>query len=289
MLTGKAVVVTGAGGGLGRAYAVDAARHGASVVVNDIDMGLAEETVAAIRSFGGTAIPHGGSVAEWTGAEAIIATCVDTFGKIDGLVNNAGIGYPTPAGEETEQRLHEVVGVNVLGPLHCGRHAIRHMRERRSGSIVNIISRAYMGVAEDATYSATKGATTSLTYAWALGLAPFGIRANCVAPHATTPGHLAHAADVRQRNATPSWQSGRPPAPAPEKGAPIVTFLLSDQSSYVNGQAIFMNGHDLSIMRHPKMSDTSLRQEDWSAEQIAAAFDRQLRADLDSNGIPFAK
>jgi NAD(P)-dependent dehydrogenase (short-subunit alcohol dehydrogenase family) len=278
MLAGKAVVITGAGRGLGRAFAVDAARHGASVVVNDINVDSAEETVSAIRSFGGTAVTDGGSVCDWVQAEALVATCVERFGRIDGLVNNAAIAHMSPPLEETEKQVRDLIEVNVMGTIYCGRHAIRHMRERKSGAIVNLTSRAILGTTGASTYAASKGAIASLTAAWSLELAALGIHVNCVAPHAQTPmEELRHLAikDPAQR----------PIGPDPATVAPLVTYLLSERASFVSGQIIFMNGRELSIIRHPKMSATSLTREDWSAEKVAESFDGRLGDDLDSVGL----
>src|SRR4051794_15246339 len=115
MLEGKSVVVTGAGRGLGAAYAVACARHGASVVVNDIDGDVAEETTAAITSAGGTAVTEQGDVRSADDAERMVERCVGEFGRIDGLVNNAGIYRMGIVGEQDEQELRLLVETNVIG------------------------------------------------------------------------------------------------------------------------------------------------------------------------------
>jgi NAD(P)-dependent dehydrogenase (short-subunit alcohol dehydrogenase family) len=276
MLAGRAIVITGAGRGLGRAFAVDAARHGAAVVANDIDLDLAEETAAAIRSFGGAAVADGGSVCDWNAAHALVARCVDLHGKVDGLVNNAAILHQAPPWEEQEQPIRDLIDVNVVGTLFCGHHAITYMREQRSGSIVNITSRAILGITGSSTYAASKGAVASLTASWSLELAQFGIHVNCVAPHART------------RMLGLDEHPGRPAAPEPEAIAPVVTFLLSDRASDVSGQTVFMNGRNLSIIRQPKMSAISCERADWSAEAVAASFDDRLRADLETIGLSYS-
>jgi NAD(P)-dependent dehydrogenase (short-subunit alcohol dehydrogenase family) len=279
MLTGKAVVVTGAGRGLGRAFAIDAARHGASVVVNDVHVDSAEETVSMIASFRGTAVGVGGSVCDWVQAEALIAQCVERFGKIDGLVNNAAIAYMCPPSEDTEKQVRDLIDVNVMGTIFCGHHAIRYMRERKSGAIVNLTSRAILGITGASTYAASKGAIASLTAAWSLELATWGIHVNCVAPHAQTPME-------ERRHLAIKDPALRPIGPDPATVAPLVTFLLSDRAASVSGQVVFMNGRELSLIRQPKMSAASLTREVWSAETVAESFDNQIGLDLDTIGIP---
>src|SRR5438094_616783 len=124
-LDGKAVVITGAGRGLGRAYALHAARSGAAVVVNDIDSEPAEEVAAAIVGEGGRAVPSVGSVADPGQAAAAVEACVAGFGKIDGLVNNAAIGHHTPPWEDDPVHIRAVLETNALGPMYCGTAAIK--------------------------------------------------------------------------------------------------------------------------------------------------------------------
>ncbi len=127
VLHGKAVVITGAGRGLGRVYALLAAREGARVVVNDIDADAAAEAVQAIRTEGGEAMADGHDIATWEGAGALVGACVERFGRIDGLVNNAGLYYLSRPQDERPERMRQIVEVNVLGPAFCGTHALRHM------------------------------------------------------------------------------------------------------------------------------------------------------------------
>ena len=146
LLDGKAVIVTGAGRGLGRAFALDAAAEGASVVVNDIDTEAAEKVAAEIAGDGGRAVSCAGSVANWDQADDLVQTCLKEYGALDGLVNNAGVLALRPAWDETEDSIRRVVEVNLLGALFVGTHAVRAMVDQGSGSIVNITSSAQLGL-----------------------------------------------------------------------------------------------------------------------------------------------
>src|SRR5664279_3840093 len=137
LLNDRCVIVTGAGRGLGRAYAVDLAVAGAAVVVNDVDAEAAEEVVRELQSTGGDAVGDFHSVSDWETSGEIIQTALSTFGRLDGLVNNAGIFYVTDPQDEDPLMAAEMVQINLLGTLYCGQHAIRHMAGHGGGSIVN--------------------------------------------------------------------------------------------------------------------------------------------------------
>jgi NAD(P)-dependent dehydrogenase (short-subunit alcohol dehydrogenase family) len=140
MLRGKSVVVTGAGRGLGAAYALACARQGASLVVNDIDGDAAQETTEAISSMGGAAVAEQGNVASAADADRIVERCVREYGRIDGLVNNAGVFRMGVLGDQDEQELRLLVETNVVGTYLCGSTAARRMKAQGSGAIVNITS-----------------------------------------------------------------------------------------------------------------------------------------------------
>jgi NAD(P)-dependent dehydrogenase (short-subunit alcohol dehydrogenase family) len=268
-LEGKAVVVTGAGRGLGRASALHAAACGAAVVVNDIDGQPAEEVVSLIDAAGGRAVTSVGSVADPGQAHAAVLRCLAEFGRIDGLVNNAGVRYQAPVWEDTPERMRELIEVNVLGSLYCGAAAARAMREQGAGSIVNMASLAMVGQSGVATYSSSKGAVSSMTVAWAVELAEHGVRVNGVFPLAHTRMALA---DTR----TPA-----PPEHTPERIAPIVTYLLSDVSSAVTGQLIRFTADKMHIVRQTSAKEPVLANDGWDVHDIAEAFDNHLLAVLE--------
>jgi NAD(P)-dependent dehydrogenase (short-subunit alcohol dehydrogenase family) len=270
ILEGKAVVITGAGRGLGRAYALHAAACGAAVVVNDIDGQPADEVVSLIEDAGGRAVTSVGSVADPTQAHTAIQRCLDEFGRIDGLVNNAGLRYQAPVWEDTPERMRELIDVNVLGSLYCGSAAARAMRDQGSGSIVNMASLAMVGQPTAATYSSSKGAVCSMTVAWAWDLAEHGVRVNGLFP-------LAHTRMALTDTKTPA-----PPEQTPDRIAPIVTYLLSDLSAAVTGQLIRFTAKKIHIVRQISAKEPVLRNDGWDVDDIAEAFDNHLHAVLEN-------
>jgi NAD(P)-dependent dehydrogenase (short-subunit alcohol dehydrogenase family) len=256
VLAGKAVVVTGAGRGLGAAYAGAVAAAGARVVCADLDGSAAERTAGAI---GG--VPVTADVSDWDAAAALIDTCVDRFGAIDGLVNNAGVVTVAAAAEETEANLRRIIGVNLLGAAFCGTHALRHMTARDSGSIVNVTSGAALGVPRMGAYAASKGGVTALTYAWAAELAGTGVRVNAVSPNARTPLADTLAA------AFPDVPAG---TASPESNAAAVVYLLSDRASGVQGQVYVTGGETLARQSRPRSTEIG-RSGAWTPADVAAA------------------
>jgi len=275
LLDGKAVVITGAGRGLGEAYAMHAALAGASVVVNDNDGDLAERVAEHIRAYGARAVASTHTVADPSEAAKIVELCVDEFGRIDGLVNNAGLNYETLPWEDDPETIKEVVEVNVLGVIYVGIAAMRAMRSFGGGSIINISSGASFGQRKLATYSATKGAVASLSYSWALDLEAEGIRVNAVCP-------VAHTRMV--------WKSERslraiPADRTPGKVAPLVLFLLSDRAEGITGQVIRCNGRQLHIVGQPYFKQPILESDNWDTASVERAFTGVLQAHLEPYGL----
>jgi NAD(P)-dependent dehydrogenase (short-subunit alcohol dehydrogenase family) len=269
------VVITGAGRGLGAAYAAHAAAAGAGVVVNDIDGEQAEAVASRIVEQGGRAVVSVASVADPRQASGIVQRCVSEFGKIDGLVNNAALQYLSVPWNEDVEVARALIEVNVLGVLYCGIAAARVMGIQRAGSIVNISSGSSFGQRELGTYAASKGAVASLTYSWALDLAQLGVRVNGVCPLAWTrmvERHPAAQARVtRQRT--------------PDQVAPLITYLLSDRAEGITGQLIRFTGDQLHIVRQPAIKEPVLHRARWTADDIAAAFDDVLDGHLEPFGL----
>jgi NAD(P)-dependent dehydrogenase (short-subunit alcohol dehydrogenase family) len=265
------VAITGAGRGLGRAYALHAAAAGAAVVVNDVDGDLAELVTALIRADGGRAVASCQSVADADQAATVVERCVAEFGAIDGLVNNAAVSYHAPAWLADPGRMRALVEVNVLGPLYCGTAAARVMRDQGSGVIVNVGSGSMLGHPGATAYSASKGAVASMTFSWAVDLAPHGIRVNGVCPLAWTP---MMEADPR---------AGRLCGPelTPDRIAPLVTYLLSDLAAGITGQLVRFIGDKLHIVRQPAVKAPVLVRDRWEVEDIAAAFEHELAGALE--------
>jgi len=261
ILDGKAVIVTGAGRGLGEAYARHAAASGARVVVNDVEG--APAVAASIADAGGEAVAHTGSVTDPAVASALVELCASSFGRVDGLVNNAGVTHFAEPWEDEPEVLRSVVEVNVLGTMYCGTAAAKVMR---GGSIVNVVSGAMLGRAGAAAYSASKGAVASLTLSWAGSLAARNTRVNAVAPLAWTPMmDLDPRADqISSRDQTPA------------KMAPLVTYLLSDLAGAVTGQLVRFLPDKLHVISQYAVKRPVLTRDSWDVESIAAAFDSDL-------------
>jgi NAD(P)-dependent dehydrogenase (short-subunit alcohol dehydrogenase family) len=270
ILTGRCAVVTGAGKGLGAAYARDLAAAGAAVVVNDIDGAAAAAVVERITEQGGSAVVDNNSVASWESSGAIVQTALTTFGRLDGLVNNAGLFYLADPRQEDPQLIEEMVHVNLLGTMFCGQHAIRHMAQHGGGAIVNDTSGAQSGMSQRGTYGATKGATASLTYSWAMDLASSAIRVNAISP-------IARTAMVDYGVARGESGTNIPP----EHVAPLVTFLLSDDASEITGQVIRLEGAQLSLLSRPGIRRTTEESGTWDQDALAVSLpllvERHLR------------
>lgn len=275
-LQGRVAIITGAGSGLGKAYAEHAAAEGAAVLVNDLDLAAARTVASAITADGGTAAADGHSVAEWDGAASLVAAAVARFGRIDGLVNNAGVLASQPSWTADESVLRHVLEVNLLGPLFCGRHALPHMVTRRNGSIVNIGSATQNGLAGSAAYCASKGGVAALTASWSLELAAYGVRINTVIPSARTPQSTGGAGSTEFR-AGPEW--------APSGVAPLISYLLSGLSAGITGQTFRMARGQLATWTMPAPAMPPVSQQAWSVIDVAAAV-ADLAIGFSHPGLP---
>ncbi|WP_342363265.1 SDR family oxidoreductase [Terrarubrum flagellatum] len=284
-LEGKAIVITGAGAGLGEAYARHAAGLGASVVVNDIDSEAASRVAASIEKASCRAVAKAGDISSWNVARELIECCVDSFGAIDGLVNNAGVLRPAEILDMSEADLRLMLDVNIGGSVACGVHAARRMKERGKGSIVNVTSGSHAGDVGLSGYGASKGAIASLTYGWALELRGSGVRVNAISPLAQTAMAQANVAFMTRQNENRAQP--HVVMPHPDVSAPAVSYLLSDRSAAVNGQILRITGDALSLITHPMIAAPVLKGE-WTFDAIRRAFDETLAARAQPLGLSFA-
>jgi NAD(P)-dependent dehydrogenase (short-subunit alcohol dehydrogenase family) len=275
-LGGKAVVVTGAGRGIGRAYARLAAREGASVVVNDIDADVAHAVTAEVNAEGGRAVAAVADISAWAEAESVISTCVEAFGAIHGLVNNAGLFSMADGRDLDEVHVERLIRTNLIGVAACGSLALRRMIPQGFGSIVNIVSGAHFGIPHMSVYGATKGGVASLTYGWSMEVEGTDVRVNAVSPLARTRMSESTANFYRTHKLGHIDSSG---SPDPEVNAPAVVFLLSDAAAGINGQIVRIEGGQLAIVAHPAVREPVL-QGDWTVANIEKAFGETLRQNL---------
>ncbi len=240
-LTGKVALVTGAAQGIGRAIALLLARNGADIVVSDINLEKAEETAKEVRAIGPKAMAVKVDVANLSDVDRMVAGILEKLAKIDILVNNAGITRDKLILRMTEEDWDAVLGVNLKGTFNCTKAVVRHMAKQRSGKIVNIASVVgEMGNAGQANYSASKAGVIGLTKTIAREYAQRGINVNAIAPgYIETPmtEALPEKAKEELKKLIPMERLGKP-----EDVAEAVLFLVSEESSYVTGQVLNVNG-----------------------------------------------
>lgn len=255
-LAGLTVAITGAGGGLGRAYAQAAAEAGANLVIADIDGSAADSVAAEITATGGSAVAVTADIAVHGTGERITAAAIGAFGRLDGFVANAGVLSPGALLEQSEDTVRRVVGVNVDGTIATVTAAARAMT--RGGSIVVIISGSLLGADRLALYGTTKAAALGLVYGLAAELRDSGIRVNGLAPRART----AMSAEM---GAT-SEDKGGPPSGI----APVVTYLLGDSSRQLHGHVLRFDGTRLGLLRPPRI-EHEVSADAWDVAAVAAA------------------
>lgn len=280
-LAGKVIVVTGGGRGVGAGVCREVARLGANVVVADIDDAKAIAVADAITAAGNRAEARACDVADWHAAAALIAGCVDRHGRIDGLVNAAGLMRMGTLVEMTEGLFDAMFTVNVAGTAYCAHHAAIAMSAQGSGAIVNFVSGSQMGIPEMGAYGASKGAVASFTYTWALELAGAGVRVNAVSPMGMTR-MVDVATTYHDERSLPHHVNVMPD---PSANAGTISFLLSDRAKDITGQIVRVEGNLLSLIVHPAIAAPVLDRPEWDFESVADAFDRDLRARLLPVGV----
>jgi len=284
MMEGKVVVVTGAGGGIGREIAIMMAAAGARVIINDVGASLtggggsatpAQQTRELIQQRGGAAEISTDSVAEWGSAQKIVQAALDHFGRIDAVVNNAGILRDGIFHRMSADDWLSVIGVHLNGAFFVSRAAAEHYRKQESGAFVHITSTSgLIGNVGQANYAAAKLGITALSKSIALDMQRYNVRSNCLSPWAwsrmtssipaTTPEQQAAVAKLQRMT--------------PDKNAPLAVFLASDAAKGVSGQVFGTRMNEIYLFSSPRPIRIVHRAEGWTPETIAEHAAPALRA-----------
>jgi len=294
-LTGKTAVVTGAGRGLGLAYARALARAGARVVVNDADAATAEQAVKVITDEGGTAVAAPGAVGTSEVADALVDRAVEAFGRLDVLVTNAGILRDRVLWKMTDEDFDAVLGVHLKGTFTCARAAVRHMRERGGGGRLILIGSpaGQRGNFGQTNYSAAKAGIVGMARTWSMECAKAGIGVNAVIPVAATamtatiPAFAPHVEAYEERGEPlPGWLRQGEGFGTADDVAGLVVFLASDAADGITGQAIGVGGDRLTLWTHPEERSAVYREGGWDADAIAGVWGTSLGRHPEGVGIP---
>lgn len=284
LLDGKVALVTGAGRGLGRAHALALAAEGAAVLVNDVggavvggghDPQPAAEVVDAVTGAGGRAVADDTDVSTIAGGEAVVARAIEAFGRIDVVVNNAGISRPATIDQLDDAVLDAHLGVHLKGVVGTTRAAFAAMRDQGGGAVVNTTSGAGLDpqVGGSSPYGCAKAAVYSFTRTAAHEGAPIGVRVNAVSPLARTRMSEAYFAQARP---------GEAELLDPSRVSDVVVFLASDLARGITGRVLRVGGHDACeayfTATVPAVADR------WTPDVLAARLGDVLRADV--TGLP---
>jgi NAD(P)-dependent dehydrogenase (short-subunit alcohol dehydrogenase family) len=289
-LDGKVAVVTGSGRGLGLAYAKALAAAGASVVVNDVDQATVDAAVAEIPGAVGVAA----AVGDTASAERLVAAAVEAFGRLDVLITNAGILRDRVLWKMTDDDFDAVVKVHLRGTFTCARAAAIRMREQGTGGRIILISSpaGQRGNFGQTNYAAAKAGIAAMARTWALELARSEITVNAVVPIAATEMTKtipAFAPVIEEAERTgqpyPAWLRRDEGLGTVEDVTGLITFLASDASKGITGQAIGIGGDRLALWSHPAEKAVAFQDGGWSAAAIAAGWDFPL----ETYGIPAPK
>ena len=271
----KVVLVTGAGGGIGREYALALGREGAKVVVNDLGASLdgvgrdserAQSVVDEIKAAGGEAIANGESVADWDAAARMVQLAVDTYGRIDCVINNAGILRDRFFFNMTKDDWHQVIDVHLHGAFYVSRAAATFFKAQQSGSYVHMVSTSgLIGNLAQANYSAAKLGIAALSKSIAMDMAKFNVRSNCISPFAWSRMISSIPTETPEQQA----RVERLQKMASSKIAPLAVYLASDQGAGVSGQLFAVRANEIFLMSQSRPIQAMHTDQGWTPESIA--------------------
>ncbi|MCO5731646.1 SDR family NAD(P)-dependent oxidoreductase [Rhizobium sp. SSA_523] len=286
ILDGKVVIVTGGGQGVGKAIAEGLAAEGAKVVVNDIGVTLtgeaenasvAEEVAGAIRARGGEAVSSTESIVDWDAAQSIVQSAVDQFGRVDMVVNNAGILRDAIFHRMEPDQFRAVLEVHLFGSFNISRAAAPHFKAQQAGSLVHMTSTAgLIGNFGQANYMAAKMGIVGLSRAIAMDMQRFNVRSNCIAPFAWSRmvGSIPTETEAdRDRVAKLKRMT-------PEKITPLVAFLGSDAAAEISGQIFSVRNNEVYLFNQPRPIRTLHSGSGWTAKALAEILPGALKTSL---------
>jgi NAD(P)-dependent dehydrogenase (short-subunit alcohol dehydrogenase family) len=283
-LDGRVAIVTGAGRGIGRSVALLLARQGASVVVNDLGAALdgsgtdaspAQQVVAEIGAADGKAVANAADVSDHDAAEALIRTAIEEFGRLDVLVNVAGILRDRMVFSMTEAEWDDVIRVHLRGTFNTTKFAAAHWRSLREESanhrLINFTSVSGLhGAAGQPNYAAAKMGIVGFTYSCANALGKYGVTANVVSPGATT--RMTDSVPAERRRGGTASEAER----SPDNVAPLVAYLASEQSGWINGRIVHARGYEVALYNNPEPIIRIIGTGPWDLDALAGQMERSF-------------
>jgi NAD(P)-dependent dehydrogenase (short-subunit alcohol dehydrogenase family) len=300
-LDGKVAIITGSGRGIGRGMALLFAKEGAKVVVVDpgvnvdgtgTDAGPADQVVAEIREAGGEAAPCYESVTTVEGGEKIIQSALDAFGRLDIIVNNAGILRDRMIFNMSEEEWDAVIAVHLRGHYCVTKPASIVFRQQRSGRVINFSSvSGLIGLPGQANYGAAKSGIAGFTRVVARDLGRYGVTCNAISPGAATRMTATVPDRARQLRPRPDGQEDAPPPPPPpirnpEMVAPMAAYLASDDAWNINGYIFAVAGGNVSVLHHPSAYRTIWKPGLWTVDELIEVVPRDLLGDTQNPAPP---